>query len=117
MVAVSERREGLVVDAGEERASVVGGGKQRTCRAASIRSQLGHTHLPPNMPPQKVVSTPYRLIDADPHVTRVVSYMRPSDYAVWGGSTAAAPAALYLWGEHLEITRTPMDTDRRIMCY
>jgi len=49
------------------------------------------------MTPQKVVSTPYKLIDADPHAFRVVSYMRPSDYAVWGGATAAAPATMYLW--------------------
>ncbi|KAF9648636.1 hypothetical protein BDM02DRAFT_3186960 [Thelephora ganbajun] len=49
------------------------------------------------MSPQKVVSTPYKLIDADPHATRVISYMRPSDFAVWGGATAAGPGALYLW--------------------
>ena len=86
------------------------------------RQAFGHNSVTrsfhPTMPPQKVVSTPYRLIDADPHATRVVSYMRPSDYAVWGGSTAAAPAALYLWGEHLEITRsTDRKTDGRVMCY
>ena len=57
------------------------------------------------MPTQKVVSTPYKLIDSDPHASRVISYMRPSDLAVWGGATAAAPGALYLWGEYLEITR------------
>jgi len=70
------------------------------------------------MPPQKVVSTPYKLIDSDPHASRVISYMRPSDYAVWGASTAAAPAALYLWGEHFEITRNAdRRTDHRIMGY
>jgi hypothetical protein len=57
------------------------------------------------MPTQKVVSTPYKLIDSDPHASRVISYMRSSDLAVWGGATAAAPGALYLWGEHLEISR------------
>lgn len=57
------------------------------------------------MPTQKVVSTPYKLIDSDPHASRVISYMRPSDLAVWGGATAAAPGALYLWGERLAITR------------
>ena len=68
------------------------------------------------MTPQKVVSTPYKLIDADPHAFRVVSYMRPSDYAVWGGATAAAPATMYLWGEHLEITRnTDQLTDRHVV--
>ena len=70
------------------------------------------------MTPQKVVSTPYKLIDADPHAFRVVSYMRPTDYAVWGGATAAAPAAMYLWGEYLEITRnTDWLTDRHVMRY
>ena len=57
------------------------------------------------MPTQKVVSTPHKLIDSDPHVSRVMSYMRPSDLVVWGSATAAAPGALYLWGEHLDITR------------
>jgi len=49
------------------------------------------------MPTQKVVSTPYKRIDSDPHASRVISYMRPSDLAVWGGATATAPGALYLW--------------------
>ena len=48
--------------------------------------------------PNKVVETPYPLIDADPHASRVVRYFRPSDYAVWAGSTVAFPAALYAWG-------------------
>lgn len=48
--------------------------------------------------PQKVVETPYPLIDADPYAGRVMRYMRPSDYAVWAGATAAFPSALYLWG-------------------
>lgn len=48
--------------------------------------------------PQKVIETPYPLIDADPHASRVIRYMRPSDYATWAGATAAFPSALYLWG-------------------
>ena len=48
--------------------------------------------------PNKVVETPYPLIDADPHASRVISYFRPSDYATWAGATAAFPAALYFWG-------------------
>ncbi len=48
--------------------------------------------------PNKVVETPYPLIDADPHASRVIRYFRPSDYAVWAGATAAFPAALYFWG-------------------
>jgi hypothetical protein len=50
------------------------------------------------MPDNVVVESPYPLIDADPHFSRVVRYMRPSDYAVWGGATAAFPSALYFWG-------------------
>jgi len=48
--------------------------------------------------PSKVVETPYPLIDADPHASRVIRYFRPSDYASWAGATAAFPAALYVWG-------------------
>ncbi|KAH9002182.1 NADH-ubiquinone oxidoreductase complex I, 21 kDa subunit-domain-containing protein [Lactarius deliciosus] len=47
--------------------------------------------------PDNVVQSPYPLIDADPHFSRVVRYMRPSDYAVWAGATAAFPSALYFW--------------------
>ncbi|KAH7929083.1 NUXM, NADH-ubiquinone oxidoreductase subunit [Leucogyrophana mollusca] len=47
--------------------------------------------------PNKVVTTPYPLIDADPHFTRVVRYFRPSDYGTWAAGTAAFPAALYFW--------------------
>ncbi|TDL24032.1 hypothetical protein BD410DRAFT_786750 [Rickenella mellea] len=47
--------------------------------------------------PNKVVETPYPLIDADPHASRVIRYFRPSDYAMIAGGTAAFPAALYFW--------------------
>ena len=50
--------------------------------------------------PDKVVKTPYPLIDADPHFSRVVRYFRPSDYATWAAATGAFPAALYLWSTH-----------------
>ena len=83
------------VSVGRENKEQPSGKRSVTTRSHSFR---------PTMPPQKVVSTPYRLIDADPHASRVISYMRPSDYAVWGGATAAAPAALYLWGN---ISRSP----------
>jgi hypothetical protein len=43
------------------------------------------------------ITTPYPLIDADPHFSRVVRYFRGSDYAAWAAGTAAFPAALYLW--------------------
>jgi len=56
-----------------------------------------HNYILPPMP-DKVVQSPYPLIDADPHFSRVVRYMRPSDYAVWAGATAAFPSALYFWG-------------------
>lgn len=51
--------------------------------------------------PQKVVQTPYPLIDADPHASRVLRYLRPFDYAVWAGATTAFPAALYFWGMYV----------------
>ncbi|KZT65744.1 hypothetical protein DAEQUDRAFT_731038 [Daedalea quercina L-15889] len=47
--------------------------------------------------PEKVIETPYPLIDADPHASRVIRYMRPSDYGVWAAGTGAFPAALYFW--------------------
>ncbi|CCL99677.1 uncharacterized protein FIBRA_01698 [Fibroporia radiculosa] len=47
--------------------------------------------------PQKVVETPFPLIDADPHASRVIRYMRPSDLGVWAAATGAFPAALYFW--------------------
>ena len=48
--------------------------------------------------PEKVITTQYPLIDADPHAGRVIRYFRLSDYAVWTAATGAFPAALYLWG-------------------
>jgi NADH-ubiquinone oxidoreductase complex I, 21 kDa subunit len=65
--------------------------------------------------PNKVVETPYPLIDADPHFSRVVRYMRPSDYAVWAGATAAFPSALYLWGKStpLQITHSTYGLTQR----
>ncbi|TYJ52571.1 hypothetical protein B9479_006821 [Cryptococcus floricola] len=47
--------------------------------------------------PLKEVHREYPLIDADPHFKRVISYMRPSDYGVWAGATAAGPGLLYLY--------------------
>lgn len=40
----------------------------------------------------------YPLIDCDPHASRVVRYMRPSDYATWAAYTAGTPAAFWAWG-------------------
>ncbi|TFK74950.1 NUXM, NADH-ubiquinone oxidoreductase subunit [Pluteus cervinus] len=57
--------------------------------------------------PQKVVETPYPLIDADPHASRVIRYFRSSDYAVWAAGTAAFPSALYLW-EMADPAKRPM---------
>lgn len=48
-------------------------------------------------PPQ----SDYEIIDVDPHFNRVVSYFRPSDYAVWGLTAAAFPISLQVW-ERLE---------------
>lgn len=70
----------------------------------SCSSHVRHLQTPAPEPdddnamPDKVVQSPYPLIDADPHFSRVVRYMRPSDYAVWAGATAAFPSAIYFWG-------------------
>ncbi|KAJ7918804.1 NADH-ubiquinone oxidoreductase complex I, 21 kDa subunit-domain-containing protein [Mycena leptocephala] len=39
----------------------------------------------------------YPLIDCDPHASRVIRYMRPSDYATWAAYTAGTPAAFWAW--------------------
>ncbi|KAJ7850053.1 NADH-ubiquinone oxidoreductase complex I, 21 kDa subunit-domain-containing protein, partial [Mycena olivaceomarginata] len=42
-------------------------------------------------------STKYPPIDADPHASRVIRYMRPSDYGTWAAYTAGTPAAFWAW--------------------
>ncbi|TFK26242.1 hypothetical protein FA15DRAFT_667740 [Coprinopsis marcescibilis] len=61
----------------------------------------------------KDTSSPYPRIDSDPHFSRVVRYFRPSDYAVWGGTAAAFPAALYAW-EMADPTRFSLKTPMRL---
>ncbi|EAU90611.1 hypothetical protein CC1G_00995 [Coprinopsis cinerea okayama7 len=61
----------------------------------------------------KETSSPYPRIDSDPHFSRVVRYFRPSDYAVWAGTTAAVPAALYAW-EMADPTKVSMRTSMRL---
>lgn len=51
-----------------------------------------HTHTMP----VKQLDTPYPVIDADPHFSRVVRSFRSSDYAAMAGATAAFPSAIYL---------------------
>ncbi|THH30708.1 hypothetical protein EUX98_g3473 [Antrodiella citrinella] len=63
--------------------------------------------------PNKVVETPFPLIDADPHAGRVIRYMRPSDYVAWAGVTAAFPSTLYLW-DMADPMRTKMRTGLRL---
>ena len=58
--------------------------------------------------PDKVVETPYPLIDADPHASRVVRYFRPSDYAAWASATVGFPAALYVWGTKFSLMSPPV---------
>ncbi|KAK4691912.1 hypothetical protein P7C70_g9239, partial [Phenoliferia sp. Uapishka_3] len=41
------------------------------------------------------LNTPYPLVDADPHASRVIKYLRGSDYALWAAATGVAPAAVY----------------------
>ncbi|KAF9036531.1 NUXM, NADH-ubiquinone oxidoreductase subunit [Rhodocollybia butyracea] len=47
--------------------------------------------------PEKVLDTPYPVIDIDPHFSRVVRYFRPTDYAAWAAGTIAVPGALLAW--------------------
>jgi hypothetical protein len=49
------------------------------------------------MSEQKATSA-YPLIDGDPHASRVIRYMRPSDLGVWAAATASFPALLTAWG-------------------
>ena len=44
----------------------------------------------------KQLDTPYPVIDADPHFSRVVRSFRGSDYVAMAGATAAFPSAIYL---------------------
>lgn len=53
-------------------------------------------------PPQ----SDYEVIDADPYFSRVVSYFRPSDYAVVGATAAGFPLGLMAW-ERLEPVAGP----------
>ncbi|KAJ6457165.1 NADH-ubiquinone oxidoreductase complex I, 21 kDa subunit-domain-containing protein [Mycena vitilis] len=39
----------------------------------------------------------YPLIDCDPHASRVIRYMRPSDYTTWAAFTAGTPAVFWGW--------------------
>ena len=48
--------------------------------------------------PLKETPHDFPLIDADPHAARVIRYMRPADYALWAGATAAGPSVLWLMG-------------------
>jgi hypothetical protein len=72
-------------------------GRVPTC-ATPKPNRPQHNTQPDDKMPDNVVESPYPLIDADPHFSRVVRYMRPSDYAVWASATAAFPSALYFWG-------------------
>ena len=87
-----------------------GQANKKSTREPHHASRPSTTHPPPlrslfspslntaRMSSQKAVTTPYPLIDSDPHAFRVVRYFRPSDYATVAAGTAAFPAALYFWG-------------------
>ncbi|KAJ1551239.1 hypothetical protein HK096_002326, partial [Nowakowskiella sp. JEL0078] len=49
-----------------------------------------------NIPDQEHV--PYKIITAQPHLKKLVGYMRASDYAVWGAVAVGFPAAQLIWG-------------------
>jgi len=47
-----------------------------------------------------VTGPQYQVIDTDPTFTRVVRYMRPTDYAIWAGFSVGIPSLLRAWGEY-----------------
>nr|XP_019011764.1 uncharacterized protein I206_03870 [Kwoniella pini CBS 10737]OCF50545.1 hypothetical protein I206_03870 [Kwoniella pini CBS 10737] len=47
--------------------------------------------------PVKETPAAFPVIDTDPHFTRVIRYMRPSDYLTWAGSTAIGPGLFWLY--------------------
>ncbi|EIN06107.1 hypothetical protein PUNSTDRAFT_90899 [Punctularia strigosozonata HHB-11173 SS5] len=63
---------------------------------------------------QKVVKHQYPLIDQDPHASRVVRYMRPSDYGYWAAGTAGFPGLLYLW-QYVDPVKTTPQGMRTLM--
>ncbi|TEB36698.1 hypothetical protein FA13DRAFT_1727059 [Coprinellus micaceus] len=64
--------------------------------------------------PIKEVETPYPRIDSDPHFSRVVSYFRPADYAVWAGTAACFPRCSLLLGCMADPTRVALRTPMRL---
>ncbi|KAL1990736.1 hypothetical protein VTN49DRAFT_6575 [Thermomyces lanuginosus] len=54
------------------------------------------TEQPKVLVPPRRIQTDYPLIDSDPHLSRVVRYARPSDYAVGAGMAAAGPISFWL---------------------
>ncbi|BEJ15738.1 hypothetical protein CspHIS471_0503430 [Cutaneotrichosporon sp. HIS471] len=55
--------------------------------------------------PVKQLDAPYPVIDVDPHFRRVVGYMRPNDFLLWGGVTASGPILISLW-ERMDPTKS-----------
>jgi hypothetical protein len=114
-----KRRSGQLDKAGKGRARSTGARPPNSLTGHSRswpfpRAPLHYLVFLSTQMPNKVVETPYPLIDADPHFSRVVRYMRPSDYAVWAGATAAFPSALYLWGKStLSKLPTPLTVSLR----
>ncbi|KAL5120658.1 hypothetical protein ACEQ8H_001406 [Pleosporales sp. CAS-2024a] len=47
--------------------------------------------------PDKIPTGDYPLIDNDPHISRVIRYARPSDWAYGAGVGALSPGLLLLW--------------------
>ena len=48
--------------------------------------------------PTQTTDAKFPVLDTDPHASRVLRYMRPSDVAVVAGSTAIAPGLLLAFG-------------------
>ncbi|KAJ3759755.1 NADH-ubiquinone oxidoreductase complex I, 21 kDa subunit-domain-containing protein [Lentinula raphanica] len=68
--------------------------------------------------PEKVLETPYPVLDIDPHFSRVVRYFRASDYATWAATTLAVPGALLAWvGNAIQIVTRRMVTGMKVAAF
>jgi hypothetical protein len=48
-------------------------------------------------PPTDNDHVPYQFLKAEPHIKKVFTYMRPSDFVLASAVTIAFPTALYAW--------------------
>lgn len=57
----------------------------------------------------------FPMIDADPHASRVIRYMRRSDYLWWAGATVIPPAIIYVTRTSFFPTSYESRTDAQIV--